>query len=97
MSAQPIWRWEDTPAYDLTVEIVNGYLVELFGNYNFYTEVRIFRDLKTQTLIRNNCRKPTTIPFDSGFLGNCLRLVVFVSLGEHARLAKALHRMRRRL
>jgi len=32
------WTWDEAPAYDLTVDIVNEYLRGLFGNWNFMTE-----------------------------------------------------------
>ena len=31
--------WDYIPAYHLTEEIVNGFLQETFGYYDFYTEV----------------------------------------------------------
>ncbi|CAG8948907.1 hypothetical protein HYFRA_00002033 [Hymenoscyphus fraxineus] len=32
------WTWDTTSIYDLSVEIVNEFLVEKFGKYHFYTE-----------------------------------------------------------
>jgi hypothetical protein len=31
--------WDETAVYDLTVEIVNQFLRETFGNWDFFTKV----------------------------------------------------------
>jgi len=38
---QPVWTWDQTSIYDLSVEIVNTFLKEKFGNWHFFTEVRM--------------------------------------------------------
>lgn len=35
------WRWNEIPSYRLNKADVEGYLKQLFGNYKFYTEVRL--------------------------------------------------------
>lgn len=33
------YQWDSVPAYRLLDSTVNEFLMELFGNYNFYTQV----------------------------------------------------------
>lgn len=37
------YTWDETPRYDLTTAIVNTFLKELFGNFEFFTNVRYFQ------------------------------------------------------
>jgi hypothetical protein len=58
-------EWDDTAVYDLTVAIVNTYLKELFGDYNFFTEVSL-RPTCEESVLIDICRKLTAIRFGSG-------------------------------
>lgn len=33
------YQWDSVPSYRLQYAIVNGFLMELFGNYEFYAQV----------------------------------------------------------
>jgi len=83
MLAQPDeWRWDQTSSYDLTVDIVDVYLKELFGNYQFWTAVREFHHFKMFILMRNFGRMPIMILFDSGSPEISLMLVALVFCGK---------------
>ena len=63
MAATTDWtyaEWDETAVYDLTVAIVNTYLKELFGNYDFFTRVRYsgspFEMHSYQTYVGNRLR-----------------------------------------
>jgi hypothetical protein len=96
MSAQTaIWRYDDIPSYDLTVEIVNAYLVELFGNYQFLTTVRGLYHFEAYILMRNYGRMPTMTLLNSGSPGTSPRLVAFIFCGEACCISDDLYRTRR--
>jgi hypothetical protein len=49
------YQWDSIPSYRLQYTIVNKFLMELFGNYDFYTQVN-----SSQCLISaDNCTTST--------------------------------------
>ena len=42
------WVWDYIPHYHLSEEDVQGYLRNLFGNYNFYLSVRHLREKRAR-------------------------------------------------
>jgi hypothetical protein len=34
------YQWDSVPSYRLQYAVVNQFLMELFGNYDFYTQVK---------------------------------------------------------
>ena len=47
MEAKADWTWDTFPHYRLSREVVNGFLLEIFGSFDFKIQVNIFRCLQS--------------------------------------------------